>query len=83
MPALAAPGARLVVARAARVQLPADAANELRQPPLVRSVDVLVPRHDLEGPRLPLPLHLVMRNTTLHTSATCVKDTAECLVPYM
>ena len=40
------------------MQLAADGADKLCQPPLVGGVDVLIARHDLEGACLPLPLHL-------------------------
>ena len=44
----------LVVPRPPRVQLPPHGPDQLRQPPLVGRVDVLVPGLDLEGARPPL-----------------------------
>ena len=41
-------GRNLVVPRASRVQLAADRADELCEPPLVRGVDVLIASLDLE-----------------------------------
>ena len=48
-------GGHLVVARAGRVELAAERADQLGQPPLDRHVDVLVVLAELEGALLELP----------------------------